>query len=197
LIQRTDSMKRLIWLVDMSLDGFMSGPRGELDWAGASVDDELWRDVNQMLGTVDAVLFGRVTYKDFENYWPAAGSNPASTKNEIDFSRWIEKMPKTVASTTLESLDWKNSKLLSSDVPEGVSELKRQAGKDVVMFGSCNLASQLFEADLIDELQIRIHPVVLGAGRPLFEDGTVPHKLKLIKSRAFASGVVGLRYQLT
>jgi dihydrofolate reductase len=192
-----DSMKRLTWLVDMSLDGFMSGPRGELDWAGASVDDELWGDVNQMLDTVDAVLFGRVTYQDFENYWPAAASNPASSKNEMDFSRWIEKTPKTVASTTLKGLDWKNSILLSSKVPEGVSELKRQAGKGVVMFGSCNLASQLFEADLIDKLQIRIHPVVLGAGRPLFKDGTVQHKLKLIKSTAFASGVVGLRYQLT
>ena len=189
-------MKKLIWLVDMSLDGFMSGPSGELDWAGANMDDELWEDVIDLLRTVDAALFGRLTYQNFENYWPTAASNPASPKNELHFSRWIEETPKTVASKTLNRLEWKNSILLNANVAEGVSKMKGQPGKNVVMFGSCSLASHLLKAGLIDELRIRVHPVVLGVGRPLFKDGAERHKLKLVKSRTFDSGVVGLRYNV-
>ncbi|HXN28625.1 MAG TPA: hypothetical protein VN902_15970 [Candidatus Acidoferrales bacterium] len=77
-------MKKLIWLVDMSLDGFMSGPDGELDWAGKN-GDELWEDLNEPLGTIDAALFGHVTYQNFENYRPAVAHNPAGPKNELDY----------------------------------------------------------------------------------------------------------------
>ncbi|MGH9728841.1 MAG: dihydrofolate reductase family protein [Candidatus Acidiferrales bacterium] len=189
-------MKKLIWLVDMSLDGFMSGPNGELDWAGANMDDEMWEDVIELLNTVDTALFGRVTYQAFESYWPGAAKNPASPKNEQDFSRWIEKAPKSVASGTLKQLAWKNSMLLSGDVAEGVSKMKAQPGKNALMFGSCSLAAHLLKAGLIDELRIRVHPVVLGAGRALFKDGAGRQKLKLIKSRIFGSGVVALRYDV-
>jgi dihydrofolate reductase len=82
-------VKNLIWLADMSMNGFMSGPNGELDWAGANMDDQSWKDVFELLNTVDAALFGRVTYKDFENYWLSAGTNPETPKNERDFSAWI------------------------------------------------------------------------------------------------------------
>jgi hypothetical protein len=78
-------VKNLIWLADMSTNGFMSGPNGELDWAGANMDDQSWKDAFELLNTVDAALFGRVTYKDFENYWLSAGTNPETPKNERDF----------------------------------------------------------------------------------------------------------------
>jgi len=189
-------MKKLIWLVDTSLDGYMSGPNGELDWLGADVDDEFWTDVNALLGTVDAALFGRMTYQNFEQYWPAVPGNPASPKNEVEFSKWIEKTPKHVASTTLSNLSWNNSFLRRADVASSVSKMKEGKGKHVLMFGSCNLATQLFEAGVIDELQIRIHPIVLGAGRPAFKHGMVSRKLKLVHSKTFGSGVIGLRYEL-
>jgi len=189
-------MKKLIWLVDTSLDGYMSGPNGELDWLGADVDDEFWMDVNALLGTVDATLFGRATYQNFEQYWPAVPGNPASPKNEVEFSKWIERTPKQVASTTLSSLSWKNSILLDADIASSVSKMKEGKGKDVLMFGSCNLAAQLFEANLIDELQIRIHPIVLGVGRLAFRNGIMSHRLKLVHAKTFGSGVIGLRYEL-
>jgi dihydrofolate reductase len=189
-------MTKLIWLVDMSLDGFMSGPNGELDWAGADMDDELWDDVNKLLGTVDTALFGRVTYQNFEQYWPAVPLAPGKPKNELDFSRWIEETPKFVASTTLTNLEWKNSFLLGADVAESVRKLKEQAGENVLMFGSCSFASRLLPADLIDDLCIRIHPVILGVGRPLFKAGNKRHQLELTQSRTFGSGLVQLRYKV-
>lgn len=189
-------MRKLIWLVDMSLDGFMSGPNGELDWMANDVDDEMWQDVNDLLSTVDTALFGRRTYQTFENYWPAAGRNPVSPKNELEFSRWIERTPKVVASKSLTRLEWRNSILVQGDVLEGVSQIKRESGRDGLMFGSCSLASCLLRANLIDELQLRIHPVVLGLGVPAFKDGSVRHRPKLVRSRAFGSGLVGLQYKM-
>lgn len=189
-------MRKLIWLMHTSVDGFVAGPNGELDWAGANMDDELWQDVWGLLGTVDVALFGRRTYQDFENYWPAVGKNTSSAKNELDFSRWIDKTAKSVASTTLKKLDWGNSTLLNDDVAVGVSKMKGQPGNNVLMFGSPGLASHLMRANLIDELRIDVHPITLGTGRPLFNDLPGRRKLRLIQVRTFKSGVVGLRYDL-
>jgi dihydrofolate reductase len=189
-------MRRIIWLVDTSLDGFMSGPKGELDWAAAQMDNEMWDSLNELLGKVDTALFGRVTYQDFERYWPAVHRDPKRPKNELDFSRWIEATPKIVASTTLRELGWKNSTLLSGDVWGDISRLKEQPGKDVLMFGSCNFASCLLRAGLIDQLQMRIHPVILGQGRPLFKERGGRHKLNLGKTKMFKSGLVELWYSL-
>ena len=190
-------MRKIIWLVDMSLDGFMSGPKGELDWAAAQMDDEMWESLNDLRGRVDAALFGRVTYQDFERYWPAVPGNRARPRNEIDFSRWIAETPKIVASTTLRQLAWKNSTLLNGDVAGGVARMKRQTGKNLLMFGSCNFAACLLKADLIDELQIRIHPVILGVGRILFKDGNTRRKLKIERAKVLKSGMVEIRYNLS
>jgi uncharacterized protein YndB with AHSA1/START domain/dihydrofolate reductase len=186
--------KKLIWLVDMSLDGFMSGPNGELNWAAGSMDDELWSEVNHLLATIDTTLIGRVTYQDFERYWPAVPANPASPKNELDFARWIEETPKHVASRTLPQLEWKNAFLLDQDVATAVRKIKAQPGKNILMFGSCNLASRLLDADLIDELHLRIHPVILGRGRPLFQDVLLPRRLTMVESKRMRSGVVRVLY---
>ena len=190
-------MRRVIWLVDMSLDGFMSGPNGELDWAAPQMDDEMWGELNQLLGRVDGVLFGRVTYQDFERHWPAVPGDPARPKYEIDFSRWIEEAPKIVASTTLHRLERRNSTLLTGDVAESVSQMKKASGKDLLMFGSCGFAACLLKADLIDESQIRIHPVILGVGRVLFKEGNTRCKLKIERARVLKSGMVEIRYNLS
>jgi dihydrofolate reductase len=189
-------MRKVIWLMHTSVDGCVAGPNGELDWAGANMDDELWQDVWDLLGTVDTALFGRRTYQDFENYWPAVGRNSSSAKNELDFSRWIDKTAKTVASTTLKKLEWGNSTLLNDNVAESVSRMKRQPGSNLLMFGSPGLASNLMRANLIDELRIDVHPLTLGMGRHLFSDVPGRRKLKLVQARTFKSGVVGLRYDM-
>jgi dihydrofolate reductase len=177
----------------MSLDGMVAGPKAELDWAGAAMDDELWADVNELLGTVDGALFGRVTYRMFESYWPGVAGDSTKPENERNFSGWIRETPKVLASRSLKQLSWSNSTLLTNDVAEGVARMKRLPGKNLLLFGSPGLASQLFSAGLIDEFRIQLHPVVLG-GRPLLEGVTVLHRLKLMRAKAFGSGVVGLRY---
>lgn len=189
-------MRRVIWLVHTSVDGFVAGPNGELDWAGANMDDELWQDVWDLLGTVDTALFGRRSYQDFESHWPAVGRNPSSAKNELDFSRWIEKTTKAVASTTVEKLAWENSTLLNDNVVEDVSTVKGQPGNNLLLFGSLGLASHLMRANLIDELRIDVHPLALGMGRPLFKDVSGRHKLRLGQAKTFRSGVVELRYSM-
>jgi len=189
-------MRKVIWLMHTSVDGFVAGPSGELDWAGANMDDELWQDVWGLLGSVDTVLFGHRTYQDFENYWPAVGENSSSAKNELDFSRWIDKTAKTVASTTLKTLHWENSTLLNDNVAEGVSRMKEGRGNNLLMFGSPGLASYLMRANLIDELRINVHPLTLGTGRPLFNEVPGRRKLRLVQARTFKSGVVGLRYDV-
>jgi dihydrofolate reductase len=189
-------MRKIIWLVDISLDGFMSGPNGELDWAAAHMNDELWDDVNVLLARANAALFGRVTYQLFEQYWPAVTCDPARPKNELDFSRWIDPIPKIVASTTLRELEWKNSILLGADVVADIPRMKAQPGKALLMFGSCNLAACLLNAGLIDELHLRIHPVILGVGRPLFPQKVGRHKFTLVDSKVTKVGLVRLQYEV-
>jgi uncharacterized protein YndB with AHSA1/START domain/dihydrofolate reductase len=187
--------RELLWLVDMSLDGFMSGPNGELDWASASMDDEIWSDVRALLERVDAALFGRVTYHLFERYWPAVPANPASPKSDLEFARWIEATPKHVASKTLPGLAWKNSFLLDQDLLSAIGKLKGQPGKNLLLFGSGNLASRLLAANLIDEVHLRFHPVILGRGRPLFEDAMKPFRWTTLASKQLRSGVIRVIYR--
>jgi dihydrofolate reductase len=186
-------MRKVILSIQVTLDGFIEGPKGELDWM--VMDEELWEYVNDLLSTVDTTLFGRVAYQGFANYWPAAATNPLSPKNEIDFAHWIEKTPKIVFSKTLEKLEWKNSRLVKGNIVEEVAKMKQQPGKDLLMFGGAGIASTFMKLDLIDEYRIKVHPIILGKGIPLFKGIKDRMNLKLLKSKTFDSGVVGLYYK--
>jgi dihydrofolate reductase len=187
-------MRKLVWLIDQSLDGFMSGPNGDLSRFAPAMTDEMWDDLNLLLNNAAAALFGRATYQNFEAYWPAVPSNPASPKNELDFSHWIDETPKFVTSRTLKKLEWKNSILLNGDVADQVSKLKDQSGKNILIFGSRTLALQLVEAGLIDEMQMRIHPLFLGVGQRLFITETKARRLQLVESRALPTGLMRMHY---
>ena len=186
-------MRKVIFQIGVSLDGFIQGSNGDLAWM--FINDELWQNIDELLGTVDIVLFGRAAYQEFEQYWPAAATNPKSPQNEIDFAHWIEKTPKIVFSTTLPSADWANSKLVKSDVANKIATLKQQPGKYILLFGGAGIAQTFMQLGLIDEYRIKIYPVVLGGGIPLFKDGTDRNKLKLLTTRMFSAGVVEIHYQ--
>jgi dihydrofolate reductase len=188
------NLRNLISLMHISLDAFTAGPNGEMDWAGARMDDELWETLTPLLSTVDAVIFGRVTYQDFVNYWPAAATNPSSSSNEIAFARWIENVPKTVISKTLKNVAWKNTELIAENIDIDISKKKKQPGKDLLTFGSPSLTATLIGLRLIDELRIYLHPVFLGKGKPLLENLKARHELKLMDSKCLRSGVVALHY---
>lgn len=186
-------MRTVILSINVTLDGMIEGSNGDLEWM--RIDDELWEDINKTLGTVDTALFGRVAYQGFAEYWPAAAKNPSSPPHEVSFAHWIDKTPKVVFSRTLERVEWKNSRLAKGDIAGEIAELKRQPGKDILMFGGGSIASAFMKAGLIDVYRVTVYPVVLGDGKPLFKGPMDRIGLRLESEKTFASGAVGLRYQ--
>jgi dihydrofolate reductase len=178
-------MRKVIVSNLMSLDGFFEGPNHELDWF--VVDQEFFEYARDMLRGVDTILFGRKTYQHMADYWPSA---PAE-----EIADQMNNLPKIVFSRTLESAEWQNSTLVKNDAVAEISKLKQLPGKDMVILGSASLASFLLQQGLIDEYRVILNPVLLGSGRPLFQDVKQRLRLKLSRTKLFGSGVVVLYYQ--
>ena len=188
-------MRSLILAMQISLDGFVGGPNGEMDWVTLSqeMDDNM---LPAMMERADTCLLGRSLYQGFASYWPTApASNPNLSKGEIQFASWIEQASKVVFSSTLEKVEWHNSRLVRGDAAAEVARLKQQPGKDIVSFGGARLAQELVRLGLVDEYQLMLNPVILGQGLPLFKDGGARQVLKLVSSGTF-DGAVALRYVL-
>jgi dihydrofolate reductase len=159
-----------------------------------AIDEEMDRElVAELLGTVDTLLIGRVLYQGFVSYWPAVATNPSSPPGMAEFARWVEDAPKVVFSKTLEKAEWKNSRIVRDNIAEEVAKLKKRP-KDMVIFGGAGIVSTFMELDLIDEYRIKVHPVVLGSGKPLWQGAKSRMNLKLLKSMTYCSGVVALYY---
>jgi dihydrofolate reductase len=189
--EEASAMRKIIWMMSVSLDGFISGPDRELDWH--MVDDELHNHFNQELGAMGAFLDGRVTYELMAEFWPTADADPSSSAPVAEFARIWREMPKIVFSRTLERAGW-NSTVVREVVAEEVMELKAQPGGDLVLGGS-DLAAAFMRADLIDEYRLYVHPIVVGQGRPMFQPSDARIELRLAETRTFGNGVVLLRYQ--
>jgi len=184
-------MRKVILTMSVSLDGYIEGPNREIDWH--MVDDELHSHFNEWLAAMGAFLSGRVTYELMAEFWPTADSDPSSTGPMVEFARIWRDMPKIVYSTTLERADW-NTTVVRDVVPEEVMALKAQPGGDLAL-GGADLAAAFMRHDLIDEYRIYVHPVVIGAGKPLFPPSSgVEVVLRLVETRTFGNGVVLLRY---
>ena len=174
----------------MSLDGYLAGPNNEIDWF--AYDDEFGNYVHDLMNEVGAILYGRVTYEWNSQYWPTATNNDPFVVGKMN------SLPKIVFSTTLGKVQWgkyENASLIKSNAEAEVKKLKQQPGKDMVIFGSGVLVSSLLTMGLIDELRIFVQPIVLGKGLQLFRNLNERHKLKLMSSKVFKSGVVKLVYQ--
>ncbi|HVC37013.1 MAG TPA: dihydrofolate reductase family protein [Gammaproteobacteria bacterium] len=182
-------MRRIIVSNLMSLDGFMEGPNGELDWF--VVDEEFFGYAREMLGEVDTILFGRTTYQHMAGYWPT----PAAAENDPFITEKMNTLPKIVFSKTLQKVEWANSRLAKKALTDEVWELKQQHGKDIVIFGSGSIVSALGQAQLIDEYRLFVNPIILGHGAPMFRQVRDRIRLKLLKTRIFNSGLVGLYYR--
>jgi dihydrofolate reductase len=184
-------MRKIILMMSVSLDGFMEGPDRQLDWH--LVDDELHSHFNEQLSAMGAFLDGRVTYELMAGYWPTADTDPSITGPVAEFARIWRDMPKIVYSTTLERADW-NTTIIRDVVAEQVMELKAQPGGDLVL-GGADVAATFMAHDLIDEYWLYVHPVVIGGGKPLFQESATRISLCLTQTRTFGNGVVLLRYQ--
>lgn len=187
-------MARVTLTTFLSLDGVMQAPgdpdedrTGGFDhggWQFPYADDALHRFVGDWLAAADGLLLGRRTYEIFAAYWPNITGQDDPVANRLN------TLPKYVASTTLDRVEWNNSRLLRGDVAREVARLREGPGRELQIHGSGTLARTLMNADLIDEYRLWIHPVVLGAGIRLFADGVTPKALRLTDVKRTGTGVV-------
>ena len=183
-------MRKLIYSMGVSLDGFIAGPDGEIDWSAP--DEELHRFHNQQTREMGAHLYGRRLYEVMA-YWETADEKPSAPDHELEFARIWKDMPKIVFSKTLEKVEG-NARLVRDSVAEEVAKLKEQPGKDLAV-GGAGLASTLTKLGLIDEYRLFVSPVVLGRGTPYFPALGERINLELVETRTFGSRVVYVRYR--
>ncbi len=181
-------MKKIIAFEWLSLDGFIGGPNGETDWF--VWDQEIEKFAKEYQSKIDTMLFGRITYEVMASYWPTTAS---STEDPM-ITDFMNNTNKIVFSKTLEKVEWKNSTLSKEIIPGEIKKLKQEAGKDIIIYGSGSIVSQLMKLGLIDEFQIMINPVVLGGGKPLFRK-VEKSNLKLLTTRSFTGGSVLLNFK--
>src|ERR671917_901856 len=180
-------MRKVIVSEFVSLDGVFEAPD---QWHFPYFDEEMGQEIAEAMGQADAMLMGRVLYEEWADFWPK------QDPEENPFAGRMNGVRKYVVSTTLEEpLEWQNSALIGDNIAEEISRLKEQPGKDISISGSGTLVRSLLQDDLLDELRLMLHPIVVGSGKRLFEDGGDQKALQLLDSKTFSTGVLYLSYQ--
>ncbi|MEW6701174.1 MAG: dihydrofolate reductase family protein [Bacteroidota bacterium] len=189
-------MRKIISFMHISLDGFVAGPNGELNWA--KVDEELFDYVGKRISKGDTALYGRVTYQMMENYWPTAGDKPTATKHDIEHSKWYKKVHKVVLSKSMKGADLANTEIISDNLSDRINEIKQSrngGSEDILLFGSPTATHSLIQLNLIDGYWLFVNPIILGQGIPLFTGIKDKIKLRLLPTtRQFDCGVTELNY---
>jgi dihydrofolate reductase len=188
-------VRKIIAALVVSVDGFIEGPHGELDWV------DTWEDPFDLLPQIDTCILGRGMYPGYEQYWGAILANPegvlpftgkVASKGEIDYARFAERTPHIVLSRTLANVAWKNTRIVR-DVEE-IRRMKQQPGKDMHAVGGATLVCSLMNERLLDELRLVVLPIVLGEGKALFKDVKERHALTFLGAKPLESGWVRLNY---
>ena len=185
-------MRKVIYAMTVSLDGFIEGTNGDLSWSFP--DEELHKHFNDRETMIDTHLYGRRMYELMAAYWPTADENPSAPSYEVQYARIWKSKPKVVFSKTLDRVGW-NSRLVREDIAGEVQRLKAQPGK-YMSVGGPTLAAAFMRLDLIDEFWLYLSPIILGAGKPMFPSLKDRVPVALIESKTFGSGVALLRYAL-
>jgi dihydrofolate reductase len=178
-------MRKIVAGLAMSLDGVVESPN---EWGMQYFNDEVMEVISAGVAQADAVLLGRRTYLEFAALWPNKGS-------EVPMADFLNNAPKYVVSTTLETLAWANSSLVTGDLADELTKLKQQPGKNILIPGSPRLVRSLLREGLLDELALNICPIVVGSGLRLFDETTDHVRLELVESRTYSTGVVGVGYR--
>ena len=187
-------MRKIISFMHISLDGFVSGLKGEMDWI--KVNEEIFDYVGKRISEGDTALYGRITYQMMEDYWPGAGEKAAASTHDIEHSKWYNKVHKVVLSKTMKGADLNNTKIISDNLADSINEIKQKAGEDILLFGSPTATHSLMQLNLIDGYWLFVNPIILGRGVPLFADIKDKIKLKLLTTRQFTCGVTELNYMV-
>jgi dihydrofolate reductase len=188
-------MKKIIAALNITLDGYIEGSQGEIDWIDS------WEDADDSASQYDACLLGSGMYGGYEQYWTAVQHAPdqplpfsgaMATQGERTYAAFAHATPHFVLSTRMQSAAWSHTKIIRNLAD--VAALKEGSGKAIYAVGGAALVGSLLNAKLVDEIRVQIRPVLLGGGKALFKDVVGRHRLKLLSSRTFANGLVGLNY---
>ena len=199
-------MRKIISFMHISLDGFVAGLNGEMDWI--TVDEEIFAHVGKRISEGDTALYGRVTYQMMESYWPTAADKPAATRHDIEHSKWYSKVHKIVLSGTMKQAGLPtgqggltNTKIISDNLSDRIHEIKQSrpasggsGSEEILLFGSPTATHSLIQLNLIDGYWLFVNPIILGQGIPLFAHIKDKIQLKLLTTRQFTSGVTELNY---
>lgn len=185
-------MGKIISFMHISLDGFVAGLNGEMDWI--KVDEEIFDYVGKRISESDTALYGRKTYQMMESYWPTAADQPTASKHDIEHSKWYGGVRKIVLSKTISNEGLLNTEIISENLADRINEIKKQTNTEILLFGSPTATHSLIQQDLIDGYWLFVNPIILGQGIPLFVNIKEKVKLKLLDTRQFNGGVTGLSY---
>jgi len=177
----------------MSLDGFIAGPNGDTSWMQTD-DEEQWLDTFEMLRSVDLILVGGVTFREYRDYWKQALTNPKASPNEVAYARLAEKTKHILFSSSVTDPQWQNTQIIKGKVVDEVAKLKAQPGKDIYIVGGAKLAATLIDADLVDEYRLTINPAIIGNGKSFFRDQHTKHLLEPVQTKVLKTGVIIAQY---
>ncbi len=180
-------MRKLKLQVQISVDGFIAEPTGEMDWMVWNWDEELKNYIKEITEPVDCIVLGRKLAQGFIPYW---ASNP-----ELEGADKINNTQKVVFTKTLERSEWKNTVLAKGEITEEIAELKKKEGKDIIAYGGAAFVSSLIRLDLIDDFHLLINPAAIGTGMPVFSELESIRKLRLVRSEAYDCGIVAVNYE--
>jgi len=184
-------MPRLEAFNNVSLDGYFADADGDMSWAKSNADAEVQAFVADNAKGGSVLAFGRITYEMMAGYWPT----PLARENDPAVAEHMNRLPKIVFSRTLDEASWNNTRLVKGELVAEMRRMKQATGKDMTILGSGSIVSQLAQHGLIDEYQIMLNPIVLGAGRTMFDGVRASFGLKLTRSRTFGNGCVLLCYE--
>ncbi|QEC40996.1 dihydrofolate reductase family protein [Pseudobacter ginsenosidimutans] len=192
-------MRKVIVSMNITLDGYMAGPNGELDWHFECWDPQMGEQLARELSKADTILLGRVTYQAMAGFWPGKTSNPLCAREDYAYAVMMNHHQKAVFSRRLQKADWSNTIILKDEIEEGMLRLREESNgqnKNIIIYGSGRLVTALIKLEMIDEYQLWIHPVLIGKGKPFFGKYFDQQDLQLLSSTTFPSGVVLLHYQV-
>lgn len=186
-------MRSLSAFMHVTVDGFVAGPNGEMDWIW--VNEEMFELAGERTRVADTALYGRKTFVMMDQYWPTAASQPNASKHDVEHSNWYNQVEKIVLSRTMPSDPGKKVTVISDNLADSIKKLKQKDGGEIVIFGSPGAIHSLEADNLIDEYWLFVNPVLLGAGIPLFKNIQNRTGLQLVFHKVYSSGVVCLHYK--
>jgi dihydrofolate reductase len=186
-------MKKLIVSNWLSLDGYISGPKGELDWILG--DGQLAQYETALMEEADTTIFGRTTYEQLSGYWSAVPNNPQAMDWEKPYAKMINAAHHIAVSRNIAKAQWGKSTIWRDIDPKSVEALKAGPGKSILMFGSASIVQQLSKLGLVDEYQLLVHPLLLGGGTRLFDGIEARTKLQRVSAEPFDSGITKLTFR--